>query len=243
MKQLIKICFLLAVVVLAISCSKDERLMYEEDPRVYFYKSVRGSQSDADSIDFSFSALPDAEMTDTVYLWMRIMGSAVPKERVINIVADSGRAVAGYHYKLGPLVMPANAYETRIPVYLYRRPGLKDSIVSVMFSVQESADFKPGFPDNPGLSYRYDRLHYKVSITDRLVKPTNWESVWLGLFGAYSEVKFRFLIQATGKTSWNSYPLPQDQRFLVQTAKLALLEYEALNGYLYDENNNIVFFP
>lgn len=243
MKQLIKIFLLLAVVVLAASCAKDERLMYEEDARVYFYKNVRGSQSNADSIDFSFSTLPDGEMTDTVYLWMRIMGTAVPKDRVINIVADSGRAVAGYHYKLGPLVMPANAYETQIPVYLYRKPGLKDSVVSVMFSVQESVDFKPGFPDNPRTGYRYDRLHYKVSITDMLLKPTNWESVWLGLFGEYSEVKFKFLIKVTGKTSWNSFPLPQDQRFLVQTAKLALLEYEAANGPLYDENNNIVFFP
>ncbi len=76
-----------------------------------------------------------------------------------------------------------------------------------------------------------------------LLKPPNWESVWLGLFGEYSEVKFKFLIKVTGKTSWNSFPLPQDQRFLVQTAKLALLEYEAANGPLYDENNNIVFFP
>ncbi len=230
--------FLLLTAILA-ACGKDDRLMYKEDPRIYFSKFA----TNPDSTDYSFGVKPATLLTDTVYLTLRIMGTATDKDREIKLkIADSSKAKAGYHYNIGPLVMPANAYEVRVPVYLYRKAGLKDSIVTIDFTVVESKDFKPGYGDKPGISV-YDRLHYKISFNDQLLKPASWDSRLATSFGVYSATKFKFMIQATGKTDWNSTIFPGDQNFLIQTVKLALYNYEQANGPMLDENGVRVVFP
>ncbi|MRG47390.1 DUF4843 domain-containing protein [Chitinophaga sp. SYP-B3965] len=230
--------FLLLTAILA-ACGKDNRVMYKEDPRIYFSKFA----TNPDSTDYSFGVKPVGLLTDTAYLTFRIMGTAVDKDREIKVtIADSSKAKAGYHYNLGPLVMPANAYEVRVPVYLYRKPGLKDSIVTIDFTIEESKDFKPGYNDKPGLNV-YDRLHYKISLNDQLLKPASWDSRLALSFGVYSKTKFNFMIVTTGKTDWNSTIFPGDQNFLIQTVKLSLYNYEQANGPMLDENGVRVVFP
>lgn len=240
-KDLIKYIIVASFTVLIFSCAKDERLMYAESPAVYFFKA---GQVNSDSTDFSFASYPDSVKTDTVFLWMKIVGQAADYDREINLVPMAGAtAKEGYHYTFLSTVMPANAYETQLPVLVHRRPGLKDSVVSALFEIQQSADFKPGFPDNYSFNAKLDRLHYKIRISDILGKPGNWETVWAQYFGVYSLVKYQFLIQATGRTNWASFPFPQDSRFMVQQAKLALLEYQQTKGPLRDENGQEIFFP
>lgn len=232
--------FLLLTAILA-ACGKDDRVMYKEDPRIYFSKFV----NNPDSVDYSFGVKPAELLTDTVYLTLRIMGTATDKDREIKLtIADSSKAKAGYHYNIGPLVMPANAYEVRVPVILYRKPGLKDSIVTVNFIIAESKDFKPGYSDKPNpLINVYDRLHYKISFNDQLLKPTVWDSRLAVNFGVYSTTKFKFMILTTGKTDWNGTIYPGDQNFLIQTVKLSLYNYELANGPMLDENGVRVVFP
>ena len=240
MKQISHKILALIVSVLFASCAKDERLMYNEAPAVYFNKAGQG---DADSVDYTFGMAPESMKEDSVFLWVKIIGVAEDRDREFNLrVVEGATAKEGYHYKIGRTVIPAGAYEARIPVYVYRKAGLKDSTVTATFELLESADFKLGFPDK-GFNSKYDRLHYKLSITDKLLKPGNWETVWQSFFGSYSLVKFQFLIQATGVTNWNAYPFPQNSRFMVQQAKLALLEYQQTNGPLIDENDQEVYFP
>jgi hypothetical protein len=229
-----------AIICLFCACTKENRSTYVEDPRVYFSKFI----TNADSVVYSFGIKPVTRVDDTVYLTVRIMGSAVKFDRVMNIkVSDTSKAKAGYHYKIGSMIMPADSFQVRVPVYLYRKPGLKDSIVTIDFIMGESKDFKPGYGDIPSTNYKLDRLHYKIALTDQLLKPGNWDSQYLSVFGAYSRVKFQFMINATGKTDWTSTPYPGDKNFLVQQVKYALYQYELVNGPLIDENGEHVVLP
>lgn len=228
--------------MLLTACKKAEELRYQEDPRIYFSKFV----VNADSTIYSFAVQPATKTFDTVRMTMRIMGSAVDHDREINLqVDDSSTGKRGYHFDLGPLVMPANAYQTTIPVILYRKQGLQDSMVNIYFTVVESKDFKPGFDDKPGTTYKKTRLQYKVSFNDYLVKPSRWDASLASYLGDYSETKFRFIIQYTAKTTWESAldTTPGIMNFVVTTVKNALREYELANGPLLDENGNRVTFP
>lgn len=216
---------------------KEKRLMFEEAPAVYFSKFV----VDPDSINYSFGIRPDEIVTDTVYLTMRIMGNSTPNDREIKLnVVKGSNAKAGYHYNLGDLVMPANAFETKIPVYLYRRPGLKDSVISLNFEVAESKDFKQGYGDTPT---KKSRLEYKINIDDQILKPANWDFTLAKYFGNFSIVKFQFMIQATGRSVWTGVIGDGEMANYVTTVKFALYNYERLNGTKFDENGNAVIFP
>ena len=234
----------LVIAGLIASCTKDERLMYEQDPRVYFYKFPRVSQTNPDSVLYTFGVKPVSQQTDTLYLTLRIMGSPENRDREVNLVAlDSSTAKRGYHYEFGPLIIPANEFGATIPVYLFKQPGLKDSIVNLYLTIGESKDFKPGYTDKANSFHAFDRLHYKISFTDQLVKPSNWDGSLASAFGTYSKVKYQFMIASTGKVDWRTGVFPADLNFLAAKVKAALLEYELANGPLIDESGNRVVFP
>jgi hypothetical protein len=219
---------LLAVPVMMAACSKNEELIYSESPSIYVWNRI-------DSADFTFATVPVNVTQDTIEIEYRIIGTAANVDRTIKLEPRPGAtAKEGYHYSVGPAVVKANEYSTIVPVYVYRRAGLKDSTVTVILDIKENEDFKVGY---------YDQLRYKITINDVLTKPTIWDSAWAPYFGSYSEVKFRFLLEATGRTNWNSFPFPADSRFMSQRAKNALLSYNQQFGDLIDENNQIVVFP
>ena len=229
MKLSIKnISLLIALPAIISSCAKNEKLMYNEAASVYVYNNV-------DSSVFTFATVPVNVLEDTINVEFRIIGTPSSTDRTIKLEPRAGAtAKEGYHYKVGPAVVKANAVSTVVPIYVYRREGLKDSVVSVILDIKENEDFKLGY---------LGKLRYKVSISDILSKPTIWDSAWSPYFGSYSQVKFRFLLEATGRTEWNSFPFPADSRFMSQRAKNALLLYNQQYGDLFDENNERVVFP
>lgn len=228
MKKYINYTFwLLAFAAAFAGCAKNEELLFNQTDLVYVEYQ--------DSSDYTFATSPAAVLTDSIIVSYRIIGKVSASDREIKLVPTAATtAKAGYHYKVGKAVVKANEFGAKVPIYVYRKPGLKDSSLVVALQIEENENFKPGFPT---------RLRYKFTLTDILKKPTIWESTWSPYFGSYSEVKFKFLIAVTGKTNWNSGPLPQDSRFLSQKARNALLEYNQQYGALIDENGQEVFFP
>jgi hypothetical protein len=209
------------------ACSKDDELLFSDKSSIYVEYQ--------DSTDYTFATSPASVVRDSFMLHFRISGTASSTDRTFSVVPVSGStAKAGYHYSLGPLVIKANEFKTIVPIYFYRKPGLKDSLLRVTLEIQENEDFKQGLAP---------RQRFKFTLSDIFSKPTNWETTWATYFGSYSEVKFRFLLGVTGKTNWNSFPLPQDSRVLSQIARNALLEYNQKNGALIDEFGMEVFFP
>lgn len=227
--------FLLGTVVILIGCAKDELLLYNEDPRIYFERGLQ--------LNVTFSADPPEVTTDTVYVPLRIMGSAANKDRTFHVIVDdSSTAKKGYHFDFGPQIIAANSYSVDLPVYLYRRAGLKDSVVAAYLTIGESPDFKPGYGDKV-FNDPYNKLHYKITINDQLLKPANWDTRWANYFGDYSQAKHLFINQTYGSAGWTSVLFPQDINFLVQSVKYALYQYEQANGPLMDENGQKVSFP
>lgn len=217
------------------ACKEDQSLIYTQDARIYFREGV--------TVEYSFTAEPANVTTDTLFIPLRIMGSAADRDRAFHIIIDdSSTAKRGYHFQFGPLVIPANSYELSLPVYLYRRPGLKDSVVNAYLTIGESADFKPGYTDKANSINPYNKLHYRISLHDQLLKPSSWDTRWATYFGTYSKTKHQFINQVYGSASWPSVNFPQDINFVVQTMKLALYNYEQANGPLIDENGERVVF-
>lgn len=210
-----------------VSCAKDEELLFDEEAGVYVEYQ--------DSLEYSFATSPNTVQIDSVLVRYRIVGKASDKDRVVSLVPNAGAsAKPGYHYKIGKSVIKAGAFRADVPIYLYRKPGLLDSTVAVTLTVAENSDFKQGYQK---------KLSYKFTLTDILKKPSNWETTWQTFFGAYSVVKFKFLLEATGRRVWTGPVFPQDSRFMSQKAKNALLEYNQTYGPLIDENKQEVFFP
>lgn len=242
MKRIIYIGFLCSIIALCYSCKEDDKLMYEEDARVYFLK--RNTSATVDSIDYSFALESDVIQADTVLLPFRIMGFPKNYDRAIKLQLLAGStAKENYHFKIENLYIPANSSDGEAFLILYRKPGLKDSIVTGILQVVASEEFNPGYFDN-GWGASRDRTTYKFTISDKLTKPAIWDTRWASMFGTYSDVKIRFLAQATGYRTWNvAVGLPQDQNQMLQKARLALYEYELANGPLLDENNQRVIIP
>ena len=228
-KIFIKAPFLvLAAILLFASCAKNKELLFDQSAAIYV-------SSTPDSAEYSFATSPTTITVDSVLMTFRIIGNASDKDREIKLVPRAiSTAKPGYHYKVGKAVVKANMFDAVVPVYLYRRAGLKDSTLLAILDIEENADFKIGYPK---------QLRFKLTISDILTKPAIWDNAWAPYFGTYSQVKFRFLLTVTGRTNWPSFPFPADSRFLSQRARNALLEYNQANGPLIDENGAEVFFP
>lgn len=233
-----RIVYGLLLVFMLIGCAEDERLMFEDETSVYF--------TTTDSLNYSFAFYTEDVVRDTFYLDCRITGTAIDRDRKINIISDEGSdAKADYHYEIVNPVIPAGRYEDSIAVVVHRKPGLRDSLVTAYLRIVDSEDLLAGYNDigsGPVYRNKYTRQQFKLTITDQLIKPTNWDSSWLPVFGAYSEVKIRFISNATGYTDWGGSPLPQERNYVIQMAYKALYDYEQANGDLIDENGDPVKF-
>lgn len=244
MKQSFKyICGLLLAVGCLSACKKSDPLRFSAGDMVYIYKAYGGINND--SIAYSFAVRPDSLMQDTIKVPVRIIGLAQPKDRAvaISVVADSTTAIAGTDYKLLPCFIPAGAYTADQQVIVYRTARMKNKSVKLLLEVIASSDFQPGVPDSKvGSGVAGGTTHYRISISDYLTKPDNWDS-WLGFFfGTYSAVKFKFIIAATGQSI-----IPSDLPYGIYSVystlcKQQLAIYEAAHGPLIDENGDVVSF-
>ncbi|HEX7846620.1 MAG TPA: DUF4843 domain-containing protein [Chitinophagaceae bacterium] len=251
MNRIIKILFLpLSALLILASCKEEELLKYDQPAMAYFYKDYFNVTAVNDSTVYSFAIRPDAQMTDTVKVPVRIMGPAAAVDRVVNIlvIADSSTAVAATHYELLPVIVKANEFTTFMEVVVKRTADLKLGEVKLWVEIKESPDFKPGIPaTTPTNPHAGGNLKYKIRLNDILTQPSNW-NVLTSFFGVYSKVKYLFIIQATGLSVFSygfsgaalSYA---DMNFLNDQCKVKLAQYESINGPLLDENGVRVTFP
>lgn len=216
--------------ILVSACTKEERLMFKESPSIYFSRDF----TFPDSISYSFVVKPDTVQRDTVYLNVRITGTAMNTDRKFNLmIADSSTAVRGTHFDIGDPVIKAGEYAAKIPVYLLRTPDMKHKVFSIYFRIGASNDFQAGFNNN---------LNYQVVVTDMLLKPSDWSTFF---YGAYSLVKHQFMVSRLGTTAITMGTGAQFSEIMsiLQKMRVELIKYENANGPLIDENGNRVTFP
>jgi hypothetical protein len=202
-----------------------------------------------DSATYSFAIKSNSIMTDTVKVPLRIMGNASDKDRTVAIqtVADSTTATS-QQYAIQPTIVKAGAFTTEIPVQVKRTPGMKTTEVRIWLEIVRSDDFLPGIPNTtPTATRAGGATRFLVKINDFLTKPSNWESVLSNYFGTYSQVKYKFIIDVTGRTE---FPIsgpemisPSQFLFYKKLCREELEVYNANNGPLKDEFGLFVTFP
>ncbi len=234
-------------VSMMVACKKSDLTSYTQPDMIYFYKNYYNT--DKDSIVYSFAIKSDALTTDTVKIPVRIMGVASDRDRTVNIrvVADSSTAL-GDQYTLLPTIVQAGSYTAEVPLLVKRTPELKTTEVRLLLEVGESADFKAGISNSSSSSSRAGgSTRFPVRINDFLTKPSNWDSFITYFLGAYSQVKYKLVIEITGRTQFltsgdDPVTISQMTYFKI-LCRNYLADFNAVNPPLVDENGVLVTFP
>jgi hypothetical protein len=231
-----------------IACKKSELTRYTQADRIYFYKEYYNSNKD--STVYSFAIKSNALVQDTVKIPLRIMGVAAGYARTatIQVVADSSTALP-QQYELLPTVVKAGDYTTNVQLLVKRAPALKINDVRLLLEIGTSDDFLPGVYNSVASSSSGGgSVRYPVRINDFLTKPSNWEDFCAAYFGAYSEVKYKLIIDVIGRAE---FPNSGDDRlsdsemtFYKKKCRNYLADLNAANGAsLKDENGTEITFP
>jgi len=232
---------------LVTACKKSELTSYTQPDMIYVYKEFYDANKD--SLTYSFAIMPDGVMTDTVNVPLRIMGNARDKDRVVTIqTVAAGTTATSQQYTILPTNVKAGAFTTNIPILVNRTPEMKTREVRILLEIGASDDFLPGIPNTTAAINRAGgATQYLVKINDFLTKPSNWESLLSTYFGTYSQVKYKFIIDVTGRTEFpitgQDMVSPSQFLFYKQLCRVRLETYNAANGPLKDEFGIFVTFP
>jgi len=215
-------------VILLDSCSKSEIPTFT-DLSADDLVNLNGEEA-----EISFDLIPDTIVTYDIKAVLS--GLAVDYDREITIATtEATTATEGTHYTLTESVVPANKVEGECKLRLLAPEKLKegDSLI-IELEVLKSGELLPGINT---------KLRYKIVAG----LPNAWSS-WMGdyCFGAYSKVKFKFLIDIYGSvdaieavmSSWNWGP----HQFYVYKELQAYKEAHGGNP-LMDENGIEVTVP
>lgn len=176
-----------AMTVMLASCSKDEIMLYENEPGVYFnsYSTTYNFIENAINIDYG---------ADTINIPVLITGQAADRDRVLNMQVNTGdtllTAEDGMYEILGGTV-PANSYSGAIQVKVNYSKALDDSVYVARFKLVSNEDF-PVIDLNQRV--------FSLSITNKFTQPANWRRL-RSSFGNYSNSWYKFILQTTGLSS------------------------------------------
>lgn len=226
------------------ACSKETVQPYDSTAGVAFY--IKSDGTEADSISYSFALQAGAKTKDTIFVRMRIVGAPATVNRRIKIKAGIGTtAREGVDYELPAIDMPADSVAVLYPIVLIKSAHLDTATVRLVAEVANSEDFEPG---TTGLETGGTiNVHtFTVDFNNQLIMPGYW-SLIDGYFGAYSKVRYRFMISVFGTADFAPVEVGGTLTYadlLNYPVRLrnALAEYEAGNGPLIDEFGNQVTF-
>lgn len=216
MKHLLNILLGLSCLGLATSCEKDLTPYSDPQARLNFtFYSYNGepilsslnSQETESFYSFKLkSSVAGKELTsDTVWFEVATMGFLSEADRTVEleqIEADTlTNAVPGVHYVkfdepqlLAKSFVPAGQNTAKIPVVLLRDASLKTQDIVLRFTFKSNSYFVPGYKDF---------VTRTLFVTDRLSKPTKWNTYYLDYtFGEYGAKKHELMIAWTGK-AWD----------------------------------------
>lgn len=181
MKYLMKYSSLIVVILL--SCKKQEIKTYQDDPGVYFTTPT-----------YAYSFTEDIDATSkTIYLPIKLSGNKQEFDRSfkVQVVNDTNTTVQSDLYEIKEGELLKNSFDGRVPVVLKRNILVDTSIVKLRVKLVGSADL------DPMLNQIMD-----ISWTGKIIQPVNWK--WLRFyFGTpFSTGWYKFMLQAAGVTSF-----------------------------------------
>lgn len=186
MKKIIRyIPVLLAAVCLLAACSDDD-FYYRDQARV----RIVGPEiwtAGSDSILFSFVTYPADTVSKTFDVTIQIMGEAVDHDRTATFEADASATTAptaDYSFPTS-VTIPAGQTTGTLPVTVKRTAALTTGSDRLTIRQTASPDFAIGVNEEN---------YIKLIWNDILSRPNNWSDLE-EFFGAYSNVKYHFMIQ------------------------------------------------
>ncbi|MDI3320286.1 DUF4843 domain-containing protein [Pinibacter soli] len=231
------------------ACKKSSIDSYQQDARVYFrIPGEFDSKQSRDSLIYSFPFHPNVTTQDTLWFEANIMGNATSTDREIgiNVITDSSNAVENVDFKIGSKIMPAGAFKINIPIVIYKKAVVKDSVLRLQLAVTENSDFKLGYTGKTKAIFLWG---YKF------LRPDNWEPSttdaskpnYAAAFGSpFSQVRTKFILDSCHITN-----LPDPSNRIIMENYNSTIR-SALNNYnrgktftlqLKDENGVNIFFP
>lgn len=169
------------------ACQKDEIMLYEEAPGIYFNSSNTTYNFIENVANIEWGA-------DTVNIPVLITGTAVDYDRPVNMevaLGDTLITAESHMYKILGGSIPANEYSGQVQVQVNYSEALDDSIYVVRFRINTNEYF-------PVVDL--NQLTYSLSITNKFTQPANWSRL-RSSFGNYSNSWYTFILQATGLSS------------------------------------------
>lgn len=241
--------------LLTTSCEQDLPVWEDHTARLNFY-----NESKTDTLQSYCFVYHNEVPQDTVWMRVTTMGFPADHDRTFElqqVMTGEDDAVAGTHYVAFDnaelrkhYVIKADSVGAYFPVVVLRHETEADKVFTLKFTIKDNDEFKVGYND---LLYKY------VTITDMLVKPSNWTGLMNYMFGQYGTEKHKFMIKVSGNlwdeeyiaaNKFNNYSqADQNYMFYLSTMFQEALDKENAEraargeGPLTEANGSIVFFP
>lgn len=197
------------ILALGSACDDDDLDMYDNDPKLYFFKgnyNYGEVYQPADSIVYSFRTAMPGITQDTVHIWAWIMGFPSDEDRAYAleqvITGGADEAVAGRHFVpfddaayANLLVVPAHAEKFRVPVIVLKDASLDEKEVRLEIRFKANQNFKTGIDE---------QQHFAICFSNLMSKPANWDRSWRYSFGEWSSDKMEFVIKYLGITDFDN---------------------------------------
>lgn len=245
--------FALSAGLLCTGCKQNDLRYFEEEiPLLSVWLGTNTIVQDSITHNFAYSPTDQ----DAITFNYRIVGFPTDYDRTFELTTTDEDAKL-LNFTFGSYKVPAGKQEGDFVFHVDKPKDenlFKNKDLKVSFTVKESTLFQPSPKD-------YSKL--KITFKNAVTKPDNWDKAVLpylplvNFFGAYSDVKYRFVIQTTGRSNFSVYrtvvvnpELPANTitelhaQALKNQCKIALERYNTEHGTpLLDENLNPVVFP
>ncbi|WP_316841634.1 DUF4843 domain-containing protein [Pedobacter gandavensis] len=222
MKKLLTILMVFGIFA---ACKKESLQAYTEKPRIYFRLEKKVfylpfPTATAGNLRIDYLPQNSIKKTDTLALIVQASGPASdnPRAFVLERSAKPGNAVEGVDFDLldKDFVIPAGAFNKAIRVVVRRTSGMTKNELSFAYNLKMNEHFELGPLADTTNYFSNEGVTNMVAINfvarDIAIKPANWDTFLLNYFGAYSEVKYRFIIDVLAKISF-----PSDTQAAVMT--------------------------
>ena len=231
-----KIYFIFLLLLALESCKDNADYPFSGKDAVYFQLETNDYywSRTLDSLVYSFAGKGVDE--DTLWIRVNLEGNTSSEPRSVVVVVDEEKTTAevGLHYE--PLKaeyeLPRDSVYVKIPVIIYNQdPGLENQQVVIALALKPSEALGLGITE---------RLNCRLLVSNRLGKPTYWESTIQYDFGTYSRRKHELCMIELKR----DFPVEgseySDQRTMWQIYGKYMSDYFEKNYPVKDENGVVI---
>lgn len=168
------------------SCKEIETMTYEQNAGVYFYGQANAS--------FSFFDAPGAE-SYIVNVPIVTMGDSANYDRKVKMEMWKGdgkknnTTASADKYEILEGVVLSGQFKGIVPVKVFSKPDMDNKIDTIFFKLFPSEDFPLGGFDNGS---------FRLTITNKIIKPSNWGNLTYYIGTPFSTSWYRFILGVIG---------------------------------------------